>query len=67
MLMKETTTQIILHTDLEGVAERRDGESKKKRGGSEGVGGGMKTKKRRITKLRQKIKAPTRRTFRVLL
>ena len=31
MLMKKTTTQIILNADLEGMAERRDGESKKKK------------------------------------
>ena len=29
MLMNKTTTQIILLADLEGIAERRDGESKK--------------------------------------
>jgi hypothetical protein len=29
MVMKKTT-QIILHADLEGKAERRDGESKKR-------------------------------------
>jgi len=61
--MKKTTTQIILHPDLERIAERRDGESKK------GVraGGGMKTKKRKIAKLRQNLEALTRRTSRVLL
>jgi len=31
MLMNKTTTQIILHPDLERIEERRDGESKKKR------------------------------------
>ena len=31
MLMNKATTQIILHPDLERIAERRDGESKKKR------------------------------------
>jgi len=63
--MNKTTTQIILHPDLERIEERRDGESKKKK--REGVGGGMKTKKRRITKLRQNLEVPTRRTSRVLL
>lgn len=59
MLMNRTATQIILHADLEGIEERRDGESKKKKR--------MKTKKRKIAILRHNLKAPITRTSLVLL